>query len=128
MTPFDLAVGDIHDQQLTQVSLRCRMLGVDASHRTCAATPRNPIDRPERRALAVERDGDVQESRLRAVGHRAPALESRCAGAHFNLNTDLGDHSRAVSDFAGFGIYGEDVLITDISRVDEFSGGTIQLP
>src|SRR2546422_6970105 len=104
------------------------MLIIRALHWTCAALADNFFDGAEGSLLAVQIHRNIERTDLRVVGHRAPALESCSARAHFQLDTQLRDFPWKVRDLPSLRIHLNDRLVTEIRRVDELSVRSIELP
>src|SRR5579871_4256527 len=128
MTPQYPTRLDVHGQELSQAAPRCRVFIIPAPDRTSAALADHLLHRAEGRLLTGQLHRNVQSVRLRAVSHGAPTLESRRAGAHLKLHSDLWDFIRPIRHFARLGSDLHDVLIAEIRSVDELSCRTIELP
>src|SRR5262245_22351677 len=126
MTPERLARPDVERLELAEIPLRGRMLVVAPSHRSGAATADASFRWTERSLLTAQTEGQIHRVGLRAVRHRTPALEPRGARAPIELNTDLGDHARAIGHFAGLRIDVDQRLVADIGRPNECTGLAIE--
>src|SRR5262245_47242084 len=128
MSPQRLARFDIQRLELTEVSVRRRMLVVSPTYRARTATTDPSLRGTERALLAAQAERQIHRTRLRTVGHRAPALETGGAWAPVDLDAHLWNFPGLVRHGACLGIHVDERLISDVGGANECARHAIELP
>src|SRR5262245_57829751 len=128
MTPERFSRSDVERLELAEVAFSRWMFVVAPPHRPRAAAADTLFGRSECRLLAAQTEREIHRTRLRAVGHRAPALEAGRARAPVDLHAELRDLAWPIRPFPRLRIDVDERLVADVGGADECAGLTIELP